>query len=255
MKNDWKKYIQNFDERRNIIVPGNAKETINFAVEQLIAIANESIAERGVFTIALSGGSTPKAIFELLAKKPYCDQIDWDKIRIFWSDERNVSPEHPDSNYHMAMHAGLNSLPIPNKNIYRMPAEEDIEAGAAKYDELIRTVIPSGEFDLIMLGMGEDGHTASLFPKTEALHSQGRLVVANYVPQKNTWRMTLTYECINFARHIAIYVIGGNKAAMLELVLKTPYDPDSLPVQRIGTPTHIALWIVDADAARNLSLV
>lgn len=252
MKNDWKKHIQNYDERRNIVLPGNAKETVIFAVEQLIAIANESIAERGVFTIALSGGSTPKAIFELLAKEPYCNQIDWNKVRIFWSDERSVPPDHPDSNYHMAMHAGLNSLPIQDKNIFRMTAELDIEASAIKYEELIRTILPSGEFDLIMLGMGEDGHTASLFPKTLALHSVDRLVVANYVPQKNTWRMTLTYKCINSARYIAIYVIGESKAAMLKLVLTAPYNPDVLPIQRVGTPSHKALWIVDKDAAKDL---
>lgn len=251
-ESDWKKYIHTYDERRNIIIPGDAKETVTFAVEQLVAIANEAIAERGMFTVALSGGSTPKAIFELLAKKPYRDQIAWDKVRIFWSDERSVPPNHPDSNYHMAMQAGLSILPIHNKHIFRMVAEQDIKAGAAQYEELISDMIPAGTFDLVMLGMGEDGHTASLFPKTHALHSNDRYVVANYIPQKNTWRMTLTYQCINLARHIVIYVIGKSKAAMLKFVLTAPYHPDELPIQRIGTAVHKALWIIDKDAANSL---
>lgn len=252
-KKDWETHVHPYDERRNIVIPGNAKETIKFAVEQLIAIANESIAERGIFAIALSGGNTPKAIFELLAQEPYCNQIAWDKVRIFWSDERSVPPDHPDSNYHMAMQAGLNTLPIQNKHIFRMAAELDIESGAAKYEKLISSVLPSGEFDLIMLGMGDDGHTASLFPKTHALHSLDRCVVANYIPKKNTWRMTLTYKCINAARYILIYVIGESKAAMLKFVLTAPYSPDELPIQRVGTPIHKALWIVDNDAAKNIS--
>lgn len=249
---DWEKHIQPFDERRSLIVPGNAHETVTFAVQQLIEIAKKSIEKRKIFTIALSGGSTPKAIFELLSKEPYSKQIAWDKVRLFWSDERSVPPDHPDSNYYMAMHAGLSSLPIPKDNIFRMTAEYDIETNAEKYEKLISEQVPSGEFDLIMLGMGEDGHTASLFPKTHALHSVDRLVVANYVPQKNTWRMTLTYQCINSARNIAIYVLGENKAAMLKFVLTAPYNPDELPVQRVGTPTRKALWIADKSAAKNL---
>jgi 6-phosphogluconolactonase len=250
--NLWKKHIRSFDERRDFIVPGDAKETVIFAVEQLIAIANESIAARGLFTIALSGGSTPKAIFELLAQKPYYTQIPWEKVLIFWSDERSVPPDHPDSNYHMAMHAGLNTLPIPKKNIFRMPADQDIEEQAKTYEDCIIARLPSGNFDLVMLGMGEDGHTASLFPKTHALHSKDQLVVANYVPQKKNWRMTLTYKCINSARHIVIYVIGESKAAMLKFVLSAPFNPDELPIQKVGTSNNKALWIIDVNAAKDL---
>ncbi|MBA3815446.1 MAG: 6-phosphogluconolactonase [Parachlamydiaceae bacterium] len=251
-KIDWKKDIQPYDERRNIIIPGNANETVIFAVEQLISIANESISAKGAFTIALSGGSTPKAIFELLSKEPYRNQVDWGKVFLFWSDERSVASDNPESNFYMAMQAGLKSLPILAKNIYRMGAEKDIEASAAHYEELIKSVLPSGEFDLIMLGMGEDGHTASLFPKTDALTSLDRIVVANYVPQKNTWRMTLTYKCINAARNIVIYVIGESKAVMLKHVLTAPYEPEILPIQAVGIPTHKALWIIDKEAAKGL---
>lgn len=245
----WKQNVRPYDERRNFVIPGNSQDTIRFAVEQLISIAQEAIASRDVFTIALSGGSTPKAIFELLSKEPYSKQIPWDKVLIFWSDERNVPPDDPESNYCMAMQAGLKTLPIPSENIFRMQAEGDIDKSAAEYDRLILKNIPMGKFDLMMLGMGEDGHTASLFPKTHALHANDRLAVANYIPQKNTWRMTLTYKCINSARNIVIYVIGKSKAAMLKFVLTAPYNPDELPVQRVGDEEHKALWIVDNAAA------
>lgn len=245
----WKKDIRSYDLRRDIAIPGDADKTIIFCAEQFIALAEESIAAHGIFTVALSGGSTPRAIYEKLASAEYSKKVDWAKVRFFWSDERCVPPDTPESNYYMAIQAGLSRLPIPQCNIYRMVAEGDVESEAEKYEELILNTAPLGNFDLVMLGMGEDGHTASLFPRTHGLHSAERLVVANYIPQKNTWRMTLTYKCINAARYISIYVIGKSKAAMLEHVLKAPYQPDELPIQRIGTPTHKALWIADAEAA------
>ena len=129
----------------------------------------------------------------------------------YMSDERAVPPDHPDSNYRMAMEAGFNQFNIPEEHIYRMKAETDIETNAVEYEKLIESLLSKGIFDLVMLGMGEDGHTASLFPKTHGLHTNGRLVIANYVPTLNTWRMTLTFNCINQATHIVVYVIGKNK--------------------------------------------
>lgn len=250
----WKKKICSYDDRRDIVIPGNVEETIKYAAEQFIAIAKDSIQERGVFAVALSGGSTPKAIYEILSRPPYSKKVDWEKIMLFWSDERCVAPDNPQSNYLMAMKAGFASLPIPQQNIFRMPAENDVEKGAKIYEMLILEKVPLGEFDLVMLGMGEDGHTASLFPKTHALHSEDRLVVANYVPQKNEWRMSLTFKCINSARNQTIYIIGKSKASMLKHILTAPYQPDELPVQRVGTPARKALWIVDNDAAKEICL-
>lgn len=243
-----------FDDRRDIIVPGNAQETLAFCAEQFLAIGNAAIKEHGFFSVALSGGSTPKAIFQLLASDEYKSEIDWNNVMLFWSDERNVAPDDPQSNYKMAMDAGFSSLPIPEKNIHRMRAEGiEIENAAKEYELLIQKLVPEGVFDLVMLGMGEDGHTASLFPKTHGLHTESRLVISNYVPQLNTWRMTLTYECINAAHHISIYIIGKNKAAMLKHVLCSPPDFDNLPIQKIGTRMHKALWIADTDAASELT--
>jgi 6-phosphogluconolactonase len=238
-----------WDERRYLIVPGDQNATLIFCLEHFIAAAKEAIADHGAFFVALSGGSTPKAIFEHLCESPYKQQLDWNKIELFWSDERSKGPNDPESNYHMAMEAGFNKMPIPPSQIHRMQAEEEIEKNALLYEKKIKEVLKGKPFDLIMLGMGEDGHTASLFPHTEGLKKTGRFVIANYVPQKKTWRMTFTYDCINQAHHIVVYVLGASKKQMLAEVLKSPDDFDLLPSQRIGTKEHKALWIADEAAA------
>lgn len=243
--------IKSFDERRNIIIPGNLQEAISFSVDQFLELAKEETAS-GLFSVALSGGSTPKAIYKALSHDPRKNEIDWKKVLIFFSDERAVSPISSDSNYHMAMESGIGSLPIPKKNIFRMPAESEIEQNAKVYEAEILTHVPKKSFSLVMLGMGEDGHTASLFPETHALHAAGRLVIANFIPQKSTWRMTLSYECINSAKQISLYVLGKDKASMVNRVLTGPYTPDLLPVQKIGTPENKALWILDTESASKL---
>ena len=228
------------DDRRNIEVPGDKETTIVFAMCHWLKCAQDAIDNHGAFFVALSGGSTPKAIFEALSKKP--DAIDWSRVHLFWSDERSVPPDDPESNYHMAMHSGLEKLPIKPENINRMVAETNTEQNAQEYENLIKQTLLNRPFDLIMLGMGDDGHTASLFPNTSALTVTDRLVVANPVPQKKTTRMTFTYPLINAATNIAIYVIGKTKAPMLEKVLA----PDSpYPISQIGTAATPALIITD----------
>ena len=247
-----KSEIRSFDERRDIVVPGNGTETVLFCVRQFLEIGQDAINKKGLFTVALSGGSTPNAIFTEMSKPEYVNALDWSKVYFFWSDERNVPPTDSDSNYFNAMQAGLGKLPLPPENIFRMPAENNISEGAQAYEHMIKEKIPALEFDLIMLGMGEDGHTASLFPCTDALHTKDRLVSANYIPQKETWRMTLTYDCIHKGKTICIYVIGGSKSRMVAKALLDTYDPDNLPIQKIGTPTHKALWILDSAASEQL---
>lgn len=256
MSQEWKQLIFSFDDRRDIIITDQPNDTLSFCAEQFIAIGQAAIKEHGQFNVALSGGSTPKAIFQVLSSESYRNLLDWNNVYLFWSDERCVPPNHPDSNYHMAMEAGFASLSIPQKNIFRMPADsEDLENAAEIYEQQIIAHVPNASFDLIMLGMGEDGHTASLFPKTHGLHTENqRLVIANYIPQKNTWRMTFTYECINNAKVIAIYVFGKSKAHMLNQVLSSPYDPDTLPIQRIGTRSHKALWLTDKASISELKV-
>jgi 6-phosphogluconolactonase len=241
--------INPWDNRRDLIVPGDNYSTTLFCTDHWISVCNQSIKDHGAFFVALSGGSTPKSIFERITASPYNARIDWSKVHLFWSDERAVAPDHPDSNYHMAMQAGLNKMPIPKEQIHRMCAEEKIEENALNYENTIKHLLKGRPFDLVMLGMGEDGHTASLFPHTQALNASHRLVVANYLPDKKTWRMTFTFECINQASHIAIYVLGANKKYMLAEVLNSSNQFDRLPSQRVGTPEHHALWIVDEAAA------
>jgi 6-phosphogluconolactonase len=242
-----KKPVIFFDDRRDLALPGDREATLRFASEHFVQIAQEAIQEKGRFSVALSGGETPHAIYQGLATS-YRDQLDWDKVLLFWSDERCVPPNHPDSNYRKAMEAGLKDLPIPSEHIFRMRGEGDPEEEALAYEQLIQTYIPQASFDLVMLGMGSDGHTASLFPKTHGLHAENRLAIANYIPQLETWRLTLTFDCINNAQHIAIYVLGKSKAKTLKKVLTSPYNPDELPIQRVGTRKHKALWVVDHEA-------
>lgn len=249
---DWKNEIKNFDQKRDIIIPGDQSQTIDFCVKQFIEIARTAIQERGLFTVALSGGSTPNAIYKELSREPYKRQLDWKKVHLFWSDERPVPPDDSESNYHNSMQAGLAALDIPSEQIFRMKAEDDLEEGALAYELLIREIVPSLSFDLVMLGMGEDGHTASLFPHTHGLHTNNRLVIANYVPQKQTWRMSFTYECIHNAHQIVIYVLGKNKAEIIAKVLAGHYSPDDYPIQKIGTSKHKALWILDRGASEKL---
>lgn len=251
-KFEWKKQIKVFDKRRDIIIPGNAEQTVLFCAKQFLQIGREAIEKNGFFTAALSGGSTPNAIFKEISQPAYANALDWSKVLLFWSDERSVPPDHAESNYLHAMLSGIKSLPLLPENIFRMPAEKDIEENALAYEQLIREKIPSLQFDLIMLGMGEDGHTASLFPRTHGLQAKNRLVIANYVPQKHTWRMSMTYECIHMAKIICIYVIGANKASTVANVLLGSYDPDNLPIQKIGTPSHKAFWILDTAASEQL---
>ena len=243
---------RSWDERREIIVPGDYQLTLIFCVEHFIALCKQAIKDHGAFYVALSGGSTPKAIFEHLSSTPYDQMIEWNKVHLFWSDERACPPDHPDSNYRMAMQAGLSKMPIPKEQIHRMRAEENIEENASAYEQEIAATLKGRSFDLVMLGMGEDGHTASLFPHTEALKVHNRLVTANYLPDKKVWRMTFTYDCINQASHIAIYVLGASKKVTLAEVLLSPNQFDRYPIQKVGTLTHHALWIIDEAAAAEL---
>jgi 6-phosphogluconolactonase len=249
---NWKKSLKTFDDRRKIIVPGDDITTVQFCIEQFLSLAKEAIDDHDYFAVALSGGSTPKAIFQGILESKNCSAVDWRRVLLFWGDERCVPQDHPDSNYRMAMEAAFSKLPIPPENIFPMPVEGDLKHDAKVYEELIQNKT-SGIFDLVMLGMGEDGHTASLFPKTAALHEEKILVAENYIPGKNAWRMTLTCPCINVARNIIVYVLGANKAQMIKKVFLEPYQPDILPIQKIGTPSHPALWVMDSTAAELLT--
>lgn len=234
------------DSRRDLVIPGNKVATLNFCVEHFLDCYKAAIHDHKFFSVALSGGSTPKAIYNKLVDA----DIDWSKVFLFFSDERSVPPTSDESNYKMAMDNGFATINPPN--MYRMVAEKDLPQNAAAYEELIQRKLKGHSFDYIMLGMGEDGHTASLFPDSDALDERKKLVTANYVAQKKSWRMTFTFPLINSAKHMVIYVIGEEKGEMLKAVLKEK-DPSKLPPSGlIGTIEHHALWIADDKASKLL---
>lgn len=230
---------------RKLIVPGDLSTTLRYASDHFATTCQDAIQDHGFFSVALSGGSTPKALYELLTSPLYHEEIEWDKVHLFWSDERSVPPTDPESNYHMAMKAGFEKMVIPPHHIHRMIAEDQIEFHAKKYEEKLRSILKGQTLDLVMLGMGEDGHTASLFPDTAALNVRGRLVTENYVPQKKTWRLTLTFDAINDAANTVFYVTGASKAEMLSRIFST--EPH-LPCQLVDP----SLWIVDSAAAEKI---
>ncbi len=249
-----KSHIRALDSRRDLALPGDYEETLLFCVEYLLQRAEECIKHKGLFTLALSGGSTPKAILKKLISPEYVSRIDWNRVLFFFVDERSVPPDHNESNYKMVMDTALIFMNIPQIHIFRMVAEFDGVQHAKDYEALIREKVPGSRFDLLTLGMGDDGHTASLFPHTKALHVEDHLVVMNEVPQQRTQRMTFTYPLINQAHHICFFVLGSSKQEILPKVLQGAYDCEVYPSQKIGTEKTKALWILDQAAATGLKL-
>lgn len=239
--------IHNWDERRNIIIAGDSEKTIAFAAEHWIHSAKRAIQQRGKFAVALSGGSTPKAIYQALLAK-HRHSLNWNQVFLFWSDERAVPPNSPESNYGMAMQNGFSELPIPPTQIFRMHAEKKLEQAANDYSEIIERTLGPQLFDLVMLGVGEDGHTASLFPNTDALLETKKLAIANEVHSLNQKRMTLTFPCIQQSKEAAIIAIGKSKQSIIPLVLRAAII-SPFPASRIGTAEKKALWILDHEAA------
>jgi 6-phosphogluconolactonase len=225
------------------------------AAEHLITLAASAIAEHGRFSIALSGGSTPKTLYERLATPPYAQRIDWSKTHVFWGDERCVPPDHVDSCYRMAREALLDHVPLPPENIYRIEGEGPPQEAASGYERILHTYFGDNtpRFDLILLGMGDDGHTASLFPGTTALHEEKRWVIENYVEAKQMWRVTLTKTAINAAANVMFLVAGAGKAERLRDVLQGGYDPYRLPSQMVKPEAGSLMWFVDQDAAKLIS--
>lgn len=214
--------------------------------------------QRGRVFVALSGGSTPKRMGELLASPPYREQVPWDKLEIFWGDERWVPESSPESNAGVAKRTFLDHAPIPPEQVHPFPtATGDPAAAAAAYAATLRAVFgqPTGVpvFDLILLGMGDDGHTASLFPHTSALAETEALAVANPVPQHDTVRLTLTYPVLNAGREVVFLIGGAGKAATLAAVLEGPPRPIDLPSQGIQPGSGRLTWLVDAAAAAKLT--
>jgi 6-phosphogluconolactonase len=228
------------------------------AAEEVIRVATAAVAERGRFTIALSGGSTPRNLYTLIAANASTG-LPWAQIFFFWGDERHVPPTDPESNYRMAQETLLSKVPVPPANIFRIPGENpDASAAAEAYEQTLRKFfVPApGEFprfDLILLGMGPDGHTASLFPETEALQEKSRLVVANWVEKLNTSRISLTVPVLNAARQVAFLVGGADKAAVLHEVLEGDAPGEKYPSKLVRPSEGKLIWFIDRAAASELS--
>jgi 6-phosphogluconolactonase len=236
------------------------------AAERFVRLAREAIADHGRFSVALAGGSTPKAMYELLAAEPLRSQVDWARVLAFFGDERCVPPDHKDSNYRMAEQALLTKVPIPGDNVYRMRGETDPNGAAKEYGLTLKEMFPStnsgqggggeggngGGLDLVLLGMGDDGHTLSLFPGTAAVGEREHRVVANYAEKSTTgksWRITMTAPFVNRARHVIVAVTGAGKAARVKEVLEGPREPERLPIQLIQPTDGTMTWLLDTGAA------
>ncbi|HEX2488948.1 MAG TPA: 6-phosphogluconolactonase [Blastocatellia bacterium] len=235
-----------------VLICSDAAELALEAAGRFAELSLLYVKNTGRFTVALSGGSTPKAMFQILAEKPFADALPWRSIYFFWGDERCVPPDHADSNYRMAMETLLSKVPIPPENIFRIPAEDDDPHRAAiNYSENLQKFFADEwpHFDLVFLGMGADGHTASLFPGTAALKAHDRIAVANYVEKFQSWRITLTAEAINKARNIIFLVAGQDKAPAMKEVIEGPRNPELYPSQLIEPYYGTLLWMIDEAAA------
>lgn len=219
------------------------------AAGRFVELAQAAIDARGQFFVALAGGSTPRPTYRTLASEPFARRVDWTYVHVFWGDERCVPPDHPDSNYRMARESLLDHVPIPDGNVHRIKGEVVPDWAASSYEmELEQVLGPDGRLDLILLGLGEDGHTASLFPDTTVLEEQEYAVDALYLGRLGTWRVTLTLPVINNARHVIFLVTGTEKADVLARVRAG----ESLPAALVQPAEGELIWLVDRDAAGKL---
>ncbi|PCJ33154.1 MAG: 6-phosphogluconolactonase [Gammaproteobacteria bacterium] len=225
----------------------DAESLIVAATEQFVATARAAIAKRGVFHVALAGGSTPKGLYQKLATSPYTEQVDWARVHLFFGDERCVLPTHSDSNFKMAREAMIDHLPIPQENVHRMPTEEGVAPEVAiRYCRTMKDFLKGQPLDLVLLGLGPDGHIASLFPDTPALDVTETLTTSLYVEKFDSWRVTMTYPTINAAHQVIIFIAGEAKAAIVNDILTGAVQ--DLPIQRLA-PQGEYYWFMDKAAA------
>ena len=248
--------------RRTVEVAANRGALMEAGAAAFVAAARAAIGAHGRFIAALSGGSTPRALFELLATERFASSVDWSRVHVCWGDERAVPPDAAASNYRMAREALLDHVPIPASQVHRIRGEDPPQVAAEAYERTLRTLFatpvgpprpePGARFDLVLLGMGDNGHTASLFPGLHAAREAERWVVAESVAEVGMWRITLTPVVLNAAAEVVFLVAGADKAAMLHRVLDGPVRPDALPAQVVAPHDGRLRWLVDTDAAARL---
>jgi 6-phosphogluconolactonase len=243
---------------REIIICRDVDELNRKAAEQFIGLANRAIQQSRQFTVALSGGSTPKALYSLLASPDYRERVDWSRVHLFWGDERCVPPDHAESNFRMVQESLLSKIHIPPENVHRMAGEKEPERAAVEYEEhlrqffhLSRGAVP--RFDLIFLGLGEDGHTASLFPGSSALNDKEHLVATVYVEKLKAHRLTVTLPVINAAAQIIFLVAGKSKSPVVKELLSVASQERNYPPGKVNPVNGHVTWLVTQDAAESLT--
>ena len=238
----------------NMNIFNAADQVLTALADYFVKVATESIAAKNKFTVALSGGSSPKKLYELLASTSYADHVDWEKVYFFFGDERNVPQDHKDSNYLMAKKALFDPLLISPANVFPVDTTFEPAEAAARYWEMISTFFDEGElsFDLVLLGLGDNSHTASLFPHTPVLHDTTPGVKEVWLEDQQVWRITLNAPLINDGRHIAFLVYGEGKAIAVHHVLEDAEDIEEYPAQLIDSITGETVWFLDEAAAADL---
>jgi 6-phosphogluconolactonase len=242
---------------RNTIVCQDTKELSQKAAEEFIRLAQEAAARTGRFTVALSGGSTPRALYSLLASPGYCERIPWYQVHLYFGDERCVPPQHADSNFRMVQETLLANITLPRENFHRIAGELDPAVAAADYEQQLRKLfgVLAGavpRFDLILLGLGVEGHTASLFPGSDALNDQQHLVVATFVEKLQAHRVTLTLPVINHAAQVIFLVAGKDKAPVVKQIVGALPEAAELPAARVQPIDGGLMWLVTRDAASEM---
>ena len=245
---------------RHCIVFPTVENLLLEAASRIMGLVSKSVQEERGFYLVLAGGSTPKRLYEILADQIEKSGAIWNHVHIFFGDERCVKPDHPDSNFKMATDAFLSKVKLPDSHIHRLKGEADPATAALDYENEIRTAfglvvgdcsIPS--FDLVLLGMGADGHTASLFPETVALTERSKMVVANWAPRLSAYRLTMTPVILTRSARVFFLVTGADKAKRLSEVLEGPYCPNQTPAQLVSPDAGEITWFIDNAAATDLT--
>ena len=242
--------------RLNIHIEKSAEELAQFAAKQLVEILSRAIKERGSGSLVLSGGKTPRRVYQILGSKPLSDRLEWNCVHCFFGDERMVPPDHPDSNYGMARRELFERVPIPAENVHRIQGELTAEQAALEYANELRSIykgrIP--RFDCVLLGIGEDGHTASLFPGTDALSENEKSTVALFVPRLKAWRATLTFRVINNAREIIFLAEGEKKASIVRKVIESAMPSMNFPATMVRPHDGVLRWMLDSEVSSFIRL-
>lgn len=241
----------------SVLVARDTESAYSLSAQTIVDLAHQAVNARGKFTIALSGGSTPKKLYELLVSPAWQPKMPWSQTEFFWGDERYVPSTDSSSNFNMTQQAMLSKVSVPAERVHRVLTEKEAQECAAQYEQEVRKIVPAGsdgtpQFDLILLGLGTNGHTASLFPYQPALHEKKKLVIAEYIDEVKMTRVTFSAALINAAHQIVFVSLGEDKATVVREVVTGPFDPERLPAQLVR-PAHGKLtWILDAGSAGKL---